>query len=103
MVFSIYTLRSANSALRIANPGLKGFSGTWESFLGDKWVFFIECTPVAPDPPTSLQNNIAVTSGTQAGITWLDGDYDGGRPVLDYAVYYDNATFNTSILLANVT
>ena len=33
----------------------------------------------------------------------MDGDYDGGRPVLDYAVYYDNATFNTSILLANVT
>ena len=33
----------------------------------------------------------------------MDGDYDGGKPVLDYAVYYDNATFNTTIFLANLT
>jgi hypothetical protein len=34
MIYSFYTLRAANSAFRIANPGVKGFAGSWESFLG---------------------------------------------------------------------
>jgi hypothetical protein len=40
-----------------------------------------------PDEPINLQNNLEVTWGTTLGLTWDDGDHNGGTPILDYAVY----------------
>ncbi len=41
-----------------------------------------------PDAPLSLANNAAVTTALQIGLTWSQGAYNGGVPVLDYRVSY---------------
>lgn len=41
-----------------------------------------------PDSPLNLQNNAAVTSATQIGVTWTEGLEDGGSAVLYYKVSY---------------
>jgi hypothetical protein len=42
-----------------------------------------------PDAPYSLSNNASITSATTIGLYWTPGDSDGGRPVLDYKIWYD--------------
>lgn len=45
-----------------------------------------------PDAPVSLANNPSVTYANQIALTWSPGSFDGASPVLDYAVYSDQAT-----------
>jgi len=33
-----------------------------------------------------------VTSATQIGLSWIAPVFDGGSPVVDYRVWYDNAS-----------
>lgn len=40
-----------------------------------------------PDEPLNLMNNLEVTWGTTIGLTWDEGDKNGGTPVLDYTIY----------------
>jgi len=42
-----------------------------------------------PTKPINLQNNGLETSETQIGFSWEPGVSTGGRPVLDWTVYYD--------------
>ena len=55
-----------------------------------------------PEAPINLANNAAITSATQIGLTWFEGISDGGKPVLDYRIWYD-AGINSYTVLAVVT
>ncbi len=39
-----------------------------------------------PDEPINLANNLLITWGTTIGLTWDEGDKNGGTPVVDYTV-----------------
>jgi hypothetical protein len=41
-----------------------------------------------PDAPQSFMNNIGLHHKTQIGVTWYDGPEPGGRPILDYRLWY---------------
>lgn len=44
-----------------------------------------------PDAPLGPYNDAAVTTGYQVGLTWSTTNvYNGGSPVIDYAVYYSS-------------
>jgi titin len=47
---------------------------------------------LVPDAPLNLQDKADETSATQITFTWEDGASDGGAAVLDYRIYYDQAT-----------
>jgi hypothetical protein len=55
------------------------------------------------DPPQNLQNNPAITTATQIGITWADGDFDGGKEVTDYRITYDQGFGDFVTLQQGVT
>ena len=40
-----------------------------------------------------------MTTDTVVRFTWLDGISDGGTPVIDFAVYYDEGTATDSFVL----
>jgi hypothetical protein len=42
-----------------------------------------------PDAPISLANDPTTTTDQIISFTWSDGAFDGGSPVIDYAIYYD--------------
>ena len=37
-----------------------------------------------PDAPTSLANNVAVTSANTIGVTWVAPSFNGGSPITFY-------------------
>lgn len=47
---------------------------------------------LVPDPPVNLQDVPAVTNANTIKFTWDDAPEDGGSPVLDYAVYWDQGS-----------
>jgi hypothetical protein len=52
-----------------------------------------------PDAPLGPYNNVLVTTGFQVGLTWSTTNvYDGGSPVIDYAVYYHTSATGTFTL-----
>lgn len=51
----------------------------------------------------NLANVPALTSATTIGITWQAGAANGGAPVLDYQLWYDQANGNYVILASSVT
>lgn len=44
-----------------------------------------------PDTPLNLANVPAITTAYQIGLTWDEGAYNGGSPVIDYEVSYTEA------------
>jgi hypothetical protein len=46
----------------------------------------------------SLTNDPSTTTDTVIRFTWSDGASDGGSPVIDYTVYYDQG-INSLIML----
>lgn len=42
-----------------------------------------------PSEPTDLENNSAVSQATFIAFTWRAPVHDGGSPIIDYRVYYD--------------
>lgn len=48
-----------------------------------------------PDPPINLVNLPLVTSSSQIGLQWEDGDSDGGSTVIDYRVLTNGGSGNT--------
>ena len=44
---------------------------------------------LVPDSPVNLLNDALVTSDQQIIFSWEAGEKDGGKPILDYRVYYD--------------
>lgn len=57
---------------------------------------------LVPDAPINLTNDPSVTSDTTVRFTWTEGPSNGGSPVIDFDVYYDQATDNFVLLEANV-
>jgi len=53
---------------------------------------------VVPDAPISLARDNSATTISQAGLTWSDGSENGGTPVLDYRVSYDQGTGNWQVI-----
>ena len=51
-----------------------------------------------PDEPTGLSNVAEVTLADRAGLTWTAPVFDGGSPVIDYRVWYDNASAGASFV-----
>lgn len=51
-------------------------------------------TKLVPDAPINLANIAALTDATSISFAWQDGTSDGGRPVLDYRVFFDQANGN---------
>ena len=49
---------------------------------------------LVPDAPINLQNSPTITSDTQIMFSWEEGLSNGGTPVIDYEVYYDQGTNN---------
>ena len=56
-----------------------------------------------PDAPLSLANDPSITTDKVIRFTWTDGASDGGTPVIDYAVSYDQGTGNFVQLSQSVT
>jgi len=48
--------------------------------------------PVVPDASISLLPVLSEITLTQVSFTWSDGAYNGGKPILDYRVSYDQGT-----------
>jgi hypothetical protein len=57
----------------------------------------------APDAPTNLARNHGTTTRTQLGLTWTDGASNGGQPILDYRVSFDQGNGNWVVLQDGVT
>jgi hypothetical protein len=61
----------------------------------------VESTPITvkaaqiPDEPTTLANVPLQTTSSQVSMTWVAPVFDGGSPVIDYSVWYDNASGST--------
>ena len=47
---------------------------------------------IVPDAPVQLTNDFAVTNKQIIQFTWQDGIKDGGSPVLQYRISFDQAT-----------
>ncbi len=56
-----------------------------------------------PDAPVSLTNDPTTTTDKVIRFTWIDGASDGGTPVIDHAVSYDQGTGNFVQLSQSVT
>jgi hypothetical protein len=55
-----------------------------------------------PDAPVNLTNDPTTTSDTVIKFTWDDGSSNGGTPVIDYIVSYDQGTDNLIVLETGV-
>lgn len=45
-----------------------------------------------PDAPIGVADNAVVTTATRIGITWQRGASNGGTPIIDYRVSWDQGT-----------
>jgi hypothetical protein len=54
--------------------------------------------------PEDLQNDPAITNAVQIGLTWQNPTFDGGSELIDYRIWYDNASGSTfEELISGVT
>ena len=58
-----------------------------------------------PDAPLGPYNDVLVTTGFQVGLTWSTTNvYNGGSPVIDYAVFYStSSTGNFTLFQSGIT
>lgn len=56
-----------------------------------------------PGPP--FQPTISALSSTSISLEWSfdDATYNGGTPIIDYKVYYDNGVSGQTLLMAGTT
>ena len=55
-----------------------------------------------PDPPSILANVAAITSTTVIGLTWSSPTNNGGSPVIDYRVSWDQGSGTYVLLATNI-
>jgi hypothetical protein len=55
-----------------------------------------------PDPPINLVETVSERSASSISFTWSNGVADGGTPVLDYRITYDQSTGDYVILSSGV-
>lgn len=51
-----------------------------------------------PDAPLNFAEDYSLRTATSASLTWLQGSANGGSPVIDYQVVYDDRTITDFIL-----
>ncbi len=56
-----------------------------------------------PDTPITLLINGAVTTPQVIGFTWSSGTSNGGSPIIDYRISYDQATSTWIALASGIT
>jgi len=56
-----------------------------------------------PDPPVSLAETVDSRSKTSITFSWQDGEEDGGAPVIDYRINFDQALDNYVIRASGIT
>ena len=47
---------------------------------------------LVPDAPTNLAKDIANSNKDQITFTWDEAAFNGGKPVLDFKIWWDNAS-----------
>lgn len=57
----------------------------------------------APDAPINLADVPLVTNAYQIGLSWTDGTWNGGSPVIDYKLSYAIGTDAYTVLETGVT
>jgi hypothetical protein len=55
---------------------------------------------LVPDAPYNLANDPLTTTDMVIRFTWTQGESNGGTPVIDYTVYYDQG-LNSFVKLAS--
>jgi hypothetical protein len=58
---------------------------------------------VEPDAPVNLQRDNGATTTSIAALKWSDGAYNGGDPIIDYRVSYDQGIDEWIVLATGVT
>jgi len=58
---------------------------------------------VVPNPPTNLARDVLTSTPTAIGLTWSDGASNGGSPIIDYQILFDQGTNNFTITSAGIT
>lgn len=58
---------------------------------------------VVPDTPVNLAKDIQNSNKDQITITWEAAAFNGGKPVLDFRLWWDNATGSSFVQLATMT
>jgi hypothetical protein len=61
-----------------------------ESDMSDEGTGSSIFVPVEPEPPINLLENQSEITKTTVSFVWSDGE-NGGKPILDYKVEYDQA------------
>ena len=56
-----------------------------------------------PDAPTALANLPLITDATKIGLTWQTGSANGGTPVIDYRLSWDQGTNTYQVLAIGIT
>ena len=56
-----------------------------------------------PDTPITLVNDPTTTTDTLIRFSWSDGVNNGGTPIIDYTVYYDQGSSSFVELESGVT
>ena len=57
---------------------------------------------LVPDAPTDLVENVQVTTRTLTEFAWSEGASDGGSPVLDFRVWYDQGVGEWLVLESGI-
>lgn len=55
---------------------------------------------VVPSAPTQVTRNAATSTPVSIGLTWLDGASNGGSPILDYTITFDQGNNGASFVIA---
>lgn len=55
-----------------------------------------------PDLPINLADAPSITNSVQIGLTWAEGAANGGTPVLDYRIIFDQGINSYAILASGV-
>lgn len=58
---------------------------------------------LVPDAPINLKDAPSITTASKIGLTWDTGASSGGKPILDYTIYFDQSTSNWIELANSVT
>jgi hypothetical protein len=53
-----------------------------------------------PDSPVSL--SASSTTATQTSLTWLEGSFNGGAPIIDYRLWSDQGTGSFILLQSSI-
>jgi len=55
-----------------------------------------------PDPPINVSEVVKARSATSISLTWANGLTDGGAPVLDYRITFDQSSGDFIVLASNL-